>query len=218
MVSINSSTKGDFRTLAKAVEFLRELANLRDEDAAIQRFEMNWSWVFENEVPAGLVNQWAIRAEEEDAASLSAKERLREYWLLPLRASVRHLWGCDPRSKQWGIFSILERFFGVGFRDPETGPWTTTGQWHQGRDLPTESSCEQIFSRLSDRTSVCQNEACPARYYFPRRAGQKYCSEECAAPAQRTFKKNWWKREGPAWRARRARRLRSNRGRKKIHA
>lgn len=208
---INSSKKNSSRTLAenaKAHEFLRELANLRDEQAAVQRFERLWAGVFQPEVPLGLVSEWAIRGEEESVVNLPQVERQRRYWLVPLRDIVRHLWQCDPRTKQWGIFSLLERFFAVGFRDREAGPWTANTQWHQGPDLPAESSCERIFICLNDRTSVCANQDCAAPYYFPVRATQKYCSEECAAPAQRKFKRTWWNEKGPAWRTKRSPKIR----------
>lgn len=211
----NSSKKGDSRTLAaktKAREFLLELANLLDEKGAMKRFEERWRYWFQAEIPTHLVYDWAIQGEEEEVAELSEEERLRKYWLVPLRSIVRHVWRSDSRTKTWGIFSLLERLFGVGFRDAETGPWTTTTQWHQGYDLPAESNCERTFNHLKDRTAVCGNKDCLTPYFFPVRSTQKYCSPECAAPAQREFKRGWWNRKGPVWRAKRATELRRESG------
>jgi len=207
----NSSAKTKSRTLAgssRAHNFLEALANLRDEPAAIQRFERQWRYLFEPEVPIAAVFQWAIQAEEEDVVHLSPGEKLRKYWLLPLRAFVRHLWAGDTRTKQIGIAKILERFFGIGFRDPAVGPWTADSHWFQASAPPPESSCERIVRHLGDRTSVCANADCPAPYFFAIRRGQKYCSEVCAGPAQREFKRSWWRDYGPAWRAQRTRRAR----------
>jgi hypothetical protein len=47
---------------------------------------------------------------------------------------------------------------------------------------------------------VCTNRDCPARHFFARRSTQLYCSEECAKPAQREYKRRWWSKEGEAWR------------------
>jgi hypothetical protein len=200
----NSSRENKSHTLASrtnAQKFLNELANLRDEQAAGQRFVELFRDVFLSEVPDDLVRHWALQGEEDGVYALSAEDILREYWLIPLRAYVRHLWTKDARTKLWGIFMILEKFFAVSFRDPESGPWTTDTQWFRGRDLPPESNCERIFQYLSEPTSIRKNAECPAPYFFPIRKGQKYCSETCAAPAQRAFKKNWWRDNGTAWRA-----------------
>jgi hypothetical protein len=180
------------------------LANLRDDQPAATRFEKHWGQLFLPEVPLSAVRQWAIQGEGEDMADLSAEQMRLQYWLLPMRNHVRHLWVGDPRTKQWGTFMILEQFFGVGFRGPIVGPWTSDSQWLQGKDLPPESNCERVFTHLAACTVVCQNADCPAPYFFAARHGQKYCSEECARPAQREFKNNWWKEHGPAWRASRA--------------
>jgi hypothetical protein len=200
----NSSKKSERHTLAlrnTAQEFLKELANLRHEQPAAQRLVNRFGGVFESEIPVDLVRQWAFQGEEEDIVELSEEDILRNYWLVPLRAYVRHLWTKDVRTKVWGTFIILEKFFGLTFRGPEPGPWTESTQWFQGRDLPPESNCERIFRHLSEPTSICKNAECPAPYFFPGRRGQKYCSETCAVPAQRAFKKQWWRKHGMAWRA-----------------
>jgi hypothetical protein len=43
-----------------------------------------------------------------------------------------------------------------------------------------------------DRMRHCPNAGCPAPYFIARRRSQKYCSDVCALPAQRQFKKDWW--------------------------
>lgn len=208
-MSINSSTVTDSRALAHSInpsranKFLCELANLHDEERSGERFEKRWGQLFLPEIPTSVVRQWAILGEEEDIASLSAEQQRLRYWLLPLRDYVRHLWISDPRTKNWGVFMILEKFFGFGFRGPMAGPWTSDSQWFQGKDLPPESNCERVFTRLAACTAFCQNADCPAPYYFAARRGQKYCSEECAGPTQREFKINWWNEHGAAWRAKR---------------
>jgi hypothetical protein len=43
-----------------------------------------------------------------------------------------------------------------------------------------------------DRALHCPNPGCPAPYFWRSKKSQKYCSLECAKPAQRDSKKRWW--------------------------
>src|SRR6476620_7811286 len=148
----NSSDNTKIHTLAEATgrcearKFLCELANLRDEPLAAERFKRHWGWLFLPEVPSSVIRQWAAQGEED---SISPEQELQQYWLIPLRDYVRYLWLGDPRTKQFGIFLIVEKFFGVGFRGPVVGPWTSDSQWFQGKDLPPESNCERVFRHLA---------------------------------------------------------------------
>jgi hypothetical protein len=54
--------------------------------------------------------------------------------------------------------------------------------------------------RLADRLRRCENPACPAPYYIAKRRNQKFCTEICAAPAQREQKSAWWSEHGEKWR------------------
>jgi hypothetical protein len=50
------------------------------------------------------------------------------------------------------------------------------------------------LQRIAHRARKCENPECTAPYFFLKRKGQKYCSEECALPAQRRAKSEWWAR------------------------
>ena len=206
---MNSSNKGSSRTLAriypqKAKTFLTGLANLENLESAAQRFVLHYGVVFRDELPTSLIYNWAIRGEEEDVVDLSEDQRIWKYWLVPLRDAIRFLWTSDLRTKQWGIFRILEKFFARGDRGLAVGPVTDDVECFSGNSLGPVTPCERIFMQLMQHTSVCGNSACPAPYFFAQRRSQKYCSEECAAPAQREFKRKWWSEHGPKWRASRA--------------
>ncbi len=56
---------------------------------------------------------------------------------------------------------------------------------------------------VADRMRRCLNPACPAPYFIGRRRSQRYCSDACALPAQREFKRIWWREHGNNWRRRR---------------
>lgn len=65
---------------------------------------------------------------------------------------------------------------------------------------------------IAEKMRYCANPTCPTPYFIAKKRRQKYCSEECALPAQREFKKAWWSEHGAAWRA--ARKKRAHKGRK----
>jgi hypothetical protein len=50
------------------------------------------------------------------------------------------------------------------------------------------------FQRVSHRAHKCENPECVAPYFLIKKKGQKYCGEECSAPAQRRAKSEWWAR------------------------
>jgi hypothetical protein len=205
---MNSSTKDKPRTLAlisakQAKTFLVALANLRDEDAALW-FRRHYGRIFLPEMPISLIQHWAVRGEEEDIGDLSEDQKQWKYWLLPLRDAVRRLWISDERDKRWGTFRILEKYFLLGSRRFTEGPVKDDGEWFLPADLGPETICERIFTHMSGPTTRCHNPDCPhAPYFFATRRSQKYCSDECAIPAQREFKRKWWRENGARWRARR---------------
>lgn len=124
-------------------------------------------------------------------------------WLPPLRNAVRAIWEApDKRQKQRRVFYLLERLAdssnsllvesSVSFYPPG-----------QEKTLPPPTPFEQVMLYLlreDVHTSRCANRECPAPYFFPRRQGQKYCSIDCALPAQRKYKRDWWSTKGKEWR------------------
>jgi hypothetical protein len=198
--------KDGSRTLAsisarQAKEFLMELANLRDEGAA-PRFKRRFGNLFLPE-PVQLIQSWAIRGEEEDIGDLSSDQKFWKYWLLPLRNSVRGLWIRDERDKRWGTFRILEKYFLIGSCQFAPGPVSDDADWFLPDDLGPETICERIFMHMTGRTSRCENRDCHTPYFFATRRSQKYCSDACAIPAQREFKRKWWAENGTTWRRKR---------------
>lgn len=53
---------------------------------------------------------------------------------------------------------------------------------------------------VADRMRRCPTPACPAPYFIAQRRSQRYCSDACALPAQREFKRIWWREHGNQWR------------------
>jgi hypothetical protein len=53
---------------------------------------------------------------------------------------------------------------------------------------------------IVEQMRYCTNPTCPTPYFIAKKRRQKYCSEDCALPAQREFKRAWWDAHGDAWR------------------
>jgi len=48
------------------------------------------------------------------------------------------------------------------------------------------------FRRNARRALHCLNPECPAPYFFAKKKGQRYCTTDCARPAQLASKRRWW--------------------------
>jgi hypothetical protein len=46
--------------------------------------------------------------------------------------------------------------------------------------------------KFAGRLKFCENPDCKHPYFISRRKDQKYCSDECTAPAKREAKRKWW--------------------------
>jgi hypothetical protein len=74
--------------------------------------------------------------------------------------------------------------------------------------LGPPSPLERILGELTAERShhlahICQNPNCFNKYFFAKRGDQKYCTPECAKPAQRGYKRKWWGTTGKSWRSER---------------
>ena len=52
---------------------------------------------------------------------------------------------------------------------------------------------------------MCENDACPARYFVARRKDQKFCGSDCA---RLVTNRRWWRKKGKQWRRKRKRKTR----------
>jgi hypothetical protein len=209
MVKNSSSTKLA-RTLApistaSVKTFLLELANLRNDVDAGKQFLLRFAGLWP---PTGKYETRNIENDIDKGPGAKPEleqiiEMLVEHWLLPLREGVRAIWVApDLRTRQWGVLRILdEMIFKEDISDAYAWPFLR----YPDRivNLPPPTAFEQVLRYLIQpnlRAYVCANGECPAPYFFGSRIGQKYCSEDCALPAQREFKRAWWAAHGNAWR------------------
>jgi len=101
-------------------------------------------------------------------------ELLRKAWDAP-----------DLRKREWYL------------ADAESYYHRMLGRQGNPTDQPTPMEAVlYYFRRNVEHALYCPNVGCPAPYFLGTKKGQKYCSEVCAAPAQRASKLRWWHKHG----------------------
>src|SRR5215472_9472728 len=72
-----------------------------------------------------------------------------------------------------------------------------------GLELCGPKLLHQAFNHLRRNLHMlrtCANPTCQTPLFIAGKAGQVYCSDLCAAHAQREYKARWWREKGPEWR------------------
>jgi hypothetical protein len=178
-----------------ARRFLTELANLRDGDAAAERFEMRFER-FQRSSGSGLQTFIVDIADCIDDASLIGKQTIdsRHHDLFTMRDELRLIWTTgDLKTKEWRIF-----LFRV---DPHTSVDVLSAM-----APPPPNAFHQAVMYLfkwAAKTRLCRNPNCSSPFFLARRKTEKYCNEDCALPAQRASKRDWWRKHGDEWRRKR---------------
>lgn len=176
---------------AVAERLLTEWANIPDPhvdqaqaDAAIRRLVELYPQVFR--------------------ATLSDIPYFQHGTVLEVQGYLRKAWEApDARQRDWYIFKVrdsyrfsTERGVWEPRRDAAGHPLDPTkeelDQWNGPPPLTFFEQVMYHFHRISLRARRCENESCPAPYFFIAKKGQKYCSVKCSAPALREQKRRWW--------------------------
>jgi hypothetical protein len=135
--------------------------------------------------------------------------------LLPLRDAVRNVWKeRDLTARRLGILRIAQDQYHQYWASDTDPSWAFPKDVDRAsRPIPTPfQQMLEYLIRPNVRTSICTNPQCSAPYFFSSRLGRKFCSDACALPAQRKFKRRWWAEHGREWRAKRkGKRLRGKR-------
>jgi hypothetical protein len=207
---MNSSNSTKAQTLAEPdlIKALVELANLRDDLVAFERFCKHWpglayvsadapelSPIRDTTLP---IKFWTIYERREKLRSIWEGEAfpwLREF-LLP----------SDPPEEVRAKYidrSSAEVQIGLLWDAPITLDWRR-GQIVYDPRTEFQRAIYQLF-RQSSRAKICGNSDCPAPYFFATKATQRYCSDKCAELFQREWKRRWWAEHGDQWRRSRRR-------------
>lgn len=192
-------------------KFLIEMANLQGNLDSIRRFRER----FANFIPPhdpGWVEKLVANNESlaNDLANLPSNVSLEEIengaWITTLMLILRNLWTePDARQREWGFFAFRYALYKYE-NDALTGEGLFGILIDPAKSfrVPPPMPFEQALSylvKVGDKARYCANPECPAPYFFVQRRNQRYCSEICAAPAQRELKRQWWAEHGEEWRA-----------------
>lgn len=216
---MNSSKKNETQYLArispaKARSFFLELANLRRDGVQrfLKHFEKLLPHQFIDEISEYSSKQKLFKEKLSKLLTEEEKERGKgikyikgdwaSYNILQLSNLIRRIWiEKDLRTKKYGVFLLWKwAMFPRTFDSVEFNPPSMPSK------LPLPSLFEQALQHLLDGavlTRQCKNPECLTPYFFATRQSQKYCSDACAKPAQREFKRKWWAEHGEEWRAKR---------------
>lgn len=196
------------RTPAKAIRLLlREarkrllvhLANLKpvlrqggENDPAYERFRQRW-WMFSQESTQALLGLCeGLRKVWQPSTTLAEKEAILQTWLAE-----------NPVTRGRRGFAGLAAEAGMPLRV----------SLQRGEFIPNGLRASLVLGVFEQwrRFACCANKDCRHPYFLRERKTQRYCSEDCAEPAQRESKLRWWTEHGKQWRAKR----RAQRKRKK---
>jgi hypothetical protein len=200
---------------AKAKQFLLELANL-SEDRVLDHQTVA---IFESRYAEIIPGKWRHFPPKPPPVNPRFKSGLLElidqrniFLSTPsFRDALRALWlAPDFRTKEWGVFRLIDQAVIVDTH-PVDGMLPATFNIVDGHVAPLPPStalegCLRYLLRNAQTTVVCANSECPAPFFFASRKSQKYCSPDCALPAQRSYKRKWWANNGKQRRAQRAKR------------
>jgi hypothetical protein len=148
---------------------------------------------------ARLIPQLQEHMTEEDFDALARNPDAKIPALLVLLLSdfIQQAWSStDPREREWKLFlarkQVWDLLMPAGWEAPLNAP----------PRIPLEDAVAHLQSQ-DRRARRCANVDCPAPFFFSNRKNQKFCREECAAPARSAAKKRWWEERGSEWRKRR---------------
>ena len=202
--------------------FLVELANLQVDIDAARRFRERFAAFVpphDEEWLAELLDKNKEFAEQVFRLSnvVPLEEMEESAWVVTLKSILNDLWTePDSRQKEWGVFAFRYALYKWGDRNlAGESLFKILYEPSKRFRVPPPTPFEQALTYLvkaGDRARYCANPECPAPYFFVKRKNQRYCSEICAAPAQRELKRKWWAEHGEEWRAARQEKQPSKRG------
>jgi hypothetical protein len=177
------------RLTEQATELLADFANAHADD--IERFKSKW-----HKKTGEVWYSWTGREIGGKPDFLKVQQVVRELWEGKHRGDedqiiAQGLSLVVPRQEE-GYVDTSQLLFNVS--------WELGCLWASPRDLG-----DYVWLGLlqhSKQLAVCANkdDECPAPYFIKKKPNQKFCSEACALPAQREFKRQWFREHGEEWR------------------
>lgn len=188
---VNSLARREANELLDA---LTELANLGGTVEDLRFFRKRWLDFF----PASLYD-----AAESDLKSLEGRSFVR------FREALRDLWTGTNRAFYRAVAMLSIRGGGLTYViDPgykiahvEFGWDWSTGEFIYASDVKFHQALFLLLGRRRLAKVCPQCSAC----FLAKRGTQVYCSTDCSEIAEREWKREWWRKNGEAWRAKRTR-------------
>ena len=219
-MNTNSSETKPPQTLAgpRLLEALAELANLRDEVPAFERFARDWPGFVRVSERVG-PGWWASIVKTTIPAFLPAQFA----HMYRRREALRRVWRGDSEMLAMLLLPEVppeeapqderEAFIEKTDVDARTielaRPLPITFDWQRGQITyePQTEFQRALYAlfRQSRLAKICANCDCPATYFIARKTAQDYCSDGCAKVLQREWKRRWWAENGTKWRRSRKR-------------
>jgi len=190
VVFSSPGVRPDSRQILDRLLFAARQGDDRRVRDRMPKIEAQWLELVRDSVPWKTFHAFADAIANEDPHELNSA------WVQVLRDVVRHLWKePDVTQRQYIVF-VIRYHFDSFVLEATTRPVVSD-------ESPEPTRFEQALMFLvkaGRRARYCANPECPAPFFFLKRKNQRYCSEVCAAPAQREMKRRWWVEHGPAWR------------------
>jgi hypothetical protein len=216
----NSSTSTTARTLAESdlLRALRELANLRDDAEAFERFCKRWpelAYLPEEDPPMGpdqLPPKFWIMCERRDD--------LQRIWLGDSSLLRSLLLPVDPPEELQDTGVYMDRNTPDGWMlGGRTWEAPIKLDWQRGQFIyePRTEFQRALYCLFlqSTRAKRCANSDCPAPYFMAQKTTQRYCTDKCAEVFQKEWKRKWWTEHGDAWRRARRKTKRRVKGKRR---
>jgi hypothetical protein len=190
-----TSSRGRAESWATTQRILCELANLRED--GIPRFRQMWDMYFRRYTNGELLLRrdelrmlWAKRS------SYLKRGFTEEDW--------ERLIGVSVTKRTMALYEIgelrypdpLEQVVCEHWLRQKGQRWIVTWRPRDKRMSADPRFLPAVLAlgclHFADRLCVCRNSECPARFFIGTRSDRKYCSDECARPAKKAAKLNWW--------------------------
>lgn len=186
-------------SIPKVADFLVDLANLAQDDRkAALRFGGKYKDLLPSIAHAALVG---TKEGNVEARSMNSA--------LSVGSILMTADGQPGPIPSWiGPVRMLAELLRVAWNQPTTlgremrilGLLSELLRLYADRESPIESyKNDQLMLlmvrslQLAEKMRHCANPECAAPYFLSTRRSQRYCSEPCALPAQREFKRTWWR-------------------------
>jgi hypothetical protein len=183
----------------KLERFLKELANLKRESNAIERFQRRFADMLADVPPARKWRDGVVPGIRAWGGPIRSRSRSKEEGVIEeISAFVESIWRAPTSQEKQRRVLLQHRFFLA---------WKPTFLLAPdvAKDLSPPGPFEQAILHLlksAGRALVCGNPDCPAPLFFRpgTKRRQRYCSPKCAGVGQAVAKRKWWANHGQQWR------------------